>query len=107
MNSLVTLLNDTSVMSSSCLEIRFSSRSNGPSKFVSETRNPALSRTDSTGSGTGLSSSESTATAGTSSGDGATGDQLPRQWQVCLGGCVLRRELGDGHPRHGGVRELH
>ena len=41
MNSSVTALSETSVMSSSCFEIRVSSRSNGPSKTPSETRNPA------------------------------------------------------------------
>src|SRR5690606_5114562 len=101
MNSLVTLLSDTSVMSSSCFEMRFSSRSNGPSKFDSETRKPASVL------GVAEPADAAVSTSIEPSGDGATGDQLPRQSQVGLGGCVLRRELGDGNTRHRGVGELH
>ncbi len=93
MNSLVTALRDTSVMSISCFEMRFSSRSKGPSKFDSETRKPAVS----------ADAESPCALLGAtrrqvfSLGDGATGDQLPRQPQVRLSGGVLGGELGDGH----------
>src|SRR6187397_266193 len=91
MNSSVTFDSETSVMSSSCFEMRVSSRSNGPSNTLSETRNPD-------------SVVEPVETS--SSGDGATGDQLPREAQVGLGRGVLGRELGDRHPRDRGIREL-
>src|SRR5690349_5331758 len=98
MNSFVTALSETSVMSISCFEMRFNSRSNGPSKFDSETRNPASDSADGVSDAAAVTSSDSTdaSVSGVSSGDGATGDQLPRQPQVRLGGGVLRSELGDG-----------
>src|SRR3546814_2302183 len=89
MNSSVTALSATSVMSSSRWEMRVSNRSNGPSKTGRETRK----RPSSVGAA--------------SSGDGATGDQLPGQAEVRLGGSVLGGELGDRHARDGGVGELH
>src|SRR5690554_2687266 len=53
MNSLVTALSDTSVMSISCFEMSVSRRSNGPSKFDRETRKPDSPSDASTGSATG------------------------------------------------------
>src|SRR6187402_3544089 len=92
MNSPVTALSETSVMSSSCFAISDSSRSNGPSKLPRETENPALS-----------SCAEST----TRLGDCATGDQLSGELAVRLRGRVVGSELGDRTAGHAGIRELH
>src|SRR5258705_13527438 len=95
MNSSVTALNETSVMSSSCLVMSESSRSNGPLKLLSVSEKPALS-------------AERTALCSTAaSGDGATNDQLSRELAVLVGGVVIG---GEGRDRHVGdrrIRELH
>src|SRR6186713_2409636 len=99
MNSSVTFDSETSVMSSSCFEMRVRSRSNGPSNTLSETRKP-----DAAASASWIPDGDPVPDE--SSGDGATGDQLPREAQVGLGRRVLGRELGDRHPRDRGIREL-
>src|SRR5690606_3135547 len=104
MNSLVTMLSDTSVMSSSCFEISESSRSNGPSKLPRLTEKPAASGTATSGSTDAPGSVEGSVTA---LGDCATHDQLSGELTVSLGGGVLRRELGDRRGGDGCVRELH
>src|SRR5680860_1802970 len=86
MNSSVTRLSEMSVMSSSCLLINESSRSNGPSKLPRATEN---------------------AGAAAALGDGATDDQFPRDLHVGLGRGVLRRKLGDRNACDAGIRELH
>src|SRR5690606_13885399 len=94
MNSVVTVLSDTSVMSSSCLEIRESSRSNGPSKLPRVTENVTAS-----GTAGAVSSADDAAWVGsaavTALGDCATDDQLSSELTVGLRRRVLRGELGD------------
>src|SRR5664279_3371274 len=90
MNSSVILDSETSVMSSSCLVISESNRSNGPVKLLSETAKP--------GAGDWASSR--------SLGGGATGDQLSRHLTVgvcrgMIGGKGRYRCPGDA-----GVREF-
>ncbi|CAI7644867.1 unnamed protein product, partial [Penicillium discolor] len=87
--------------------MRFSRRSKGPSKFDSETRNPVASPAEDGSAASIASAGAGTSAVPSSSGDGATGDQLPGQPQVCLCGRVLRSELGDRDPRDRRVRELH
>src|SRR5690554_3730399 len=104
MNSVVTMLSDTSVMSSSCLEIRESSRSNGPSKLPSLTENPAASGTAAASGSTDAPGSIGTwawlcSAADTALGDCATHDQLSSELTVGLGCGMLRGELGDGGGR--------
>src|SRR6188768_1728254 len=98
MNSPVTIESETSVMSSSCLPIRVSSRSNGPSKFSSRTENVAFSTAPSTASPPAESSAL---------GDGATVDQLSSEPAVSLRGGVVGGELDDRGSRDAGIRELH
>src|SRR5918994_6273515 len=126
MNSSVTAESETSVMSSSCFAMSESSRSNGPSKFVSATRKPgadASATPSSAGTVAGallppgalpgaltpgtLSPDRRSSEAGSASGDRATEDQLPRELPVRLRRLVVGRELGDGRRRDGGVGELH
>src|SRR6186713_1105249 len=90
MNSSVIALSETSVMSSSCLAMSESSRSNGPLKLLRLTRNPAS-----------LSSSA------TGSGGSATIDQLSRELPVRLGRRVVRSEGRDGGASDVRVGELH
>src|SRR5918994_1875343 len=106
MNSSVTADSVTSVMSSSCFAMSESSRSKGPSKFDSATRNPVP---DAAGApcATGTVASEACSPGtGSASGDRATEDQLPRELPVRLRRLVVGRELGDGRRRDGGVGEL-
>src|SRR5690554_3156480 len=112
MNSVVTMLSDTSVMSSSCLEISESSRSNGPSKLPRLTENTAASGTPATSDS--ADAPDSTDTSGwlcsvavTALGDGATHDQLSGELTVRLGGGMLRSELGDRGSCDGCVGKLH
>src|ERR1700744_765431 len=112
MNSSVTLLSDTSVMSISCLEMRVSRRSNGPLKWGRLTENPPSdSGTASSPAGDvsprsdrlGFSPSNSAAALR----DGATGDQLSRQLPIglrrgMLGGKCCERFAGDTR-----IREFH
>src|SRR5215207_1476345 len=114
MNSSVTAESDTSVMSSSCFAMSERSRSNGPSKFVRATRNPA-SDASTAPSSTGTVAGESAGTlapdtrsseAGSASGDRATEDQLPRELPIRLGRLVVGGELGDGRRCDGGIGEL-
>src|SRR6478736_9505541 len=88
MNSSVTFDSETSVMSSSCLAMSESSRSNGPSKFVRATRNA--------GSPAVPEASVCVASTWPASGDGATEDQLPGQLPVRLRRLVLGGEARDG-----------
>src|SRR5690554_1407548 len=109
MNSPVTMLSDTSVMSISCLEISESSRSNGPSKLLSVTENFAASWLAAEAAADGSSADDASvaSTAGTALGDCATDDQLSSELTVGLGRRVLRGELGDRGGGDGGIRELH
>src|SRR5690554_3663275 len=97
MNSVVTRLSDTSVMSSSCLPIRLSSRSNGPSKPPTATWNPPA---DAAGSPSAPSATVMAL------GDGATEDQLASELAVCLRRRVLGGELGDRRRGDRGIRKL-
>src|SRR5690554_764377 len=112
MNSLVTILRETSVMSSSCLEISESSRSNGPSKLPRLTENPAVSGTPAASvSTTAPDSTDSSgwlcSVAVTALGDCATHDQLSGELTIGLGCGMLRGELGDRRCGDGCIRELH
>src|SRR5690606_9037184 len=92
MKSSVTRASATSVMSSLCLVMSDSSRSNGPLKLSSRTSNPVRAGGSVGGGG---------------SGGVATGEQLPRELPVRDGAGVGRRVDGDGLGRDGRVRELH
>src|SRR4030095_10921360 len=104
MNSSVTAESDSSVMSNSCLAMSESSRSNGPSKFDSATRNPVSAAPLPAGP---LAPPAPSTETGRASGDRATEDQLPRELPVRLRRLVLRGELGDRGRRDRGVGELH
>src|SRR5680860_1509840 len=93
MKSSVTRARATSVMSSWCLEISPSSRSNGPLKFSSRTSKGTVP-----GAGAVLTAD---------SGCVTTGDQLAGQLAVRVGPGAGRGVAGDRLGRHGGVRELH
>src|SRR4051795_2500032 len=97
MNSSVTLLSDTSVISSSCLAISDSSRSKGPLKLLSDSEKTA-------GWAASVSAASSTP-AGL--GDGATGDQFSRDLPIGLGGGVLGGEGVQRRAGDRGIRELH
>src|SRR4051795_4903495 len=97
MNSSVTLLSDTSVISSSCLAISDSSKSNGPLKLLSDSEKTA-------GSTASVSAASSTP-AGL--GDGATGDQFSCDLPIGLGGGVLGGEGVQRRAGDRGVRKLH
>src|SRR6478736_8685926 len=99
MNSSVTFDSETSVMSSSCLAMSESSRSNGRSKFVRATRNA--------GSPAVPEASVCVASTWPASGDRATEDQLPGQLAVRLRGLVLGGERGDRRRGDGRIGELH
>src|SRR3954466_1528058 len=97
MNSSVTLLSETSVMSSSCLAISESSRSNGPLKLLSDSEKTA----GSAASATAASSTPATL------GDGGTRDQFSSDLPIGLGGCVLGGEGVQRRSGHRGIRKLH
>src|SRR4051812_31901337 len=92
MNSSVTRASATSVMSSLCLAIRPSSRSNGPLKLSRWTSKPA----DPLGAG-----------AAGASGGVATGDELTGELAVRDRAGVRGRVRGDGLGGHRRVGELH
>src|SRR6185312_12544997 len=94
MNSSVTRLNEISVMSSSCLPMSESRRSNGPLKLLRLTENPEVSASPS-------------ATVIAALGRRATGYQLSRELTVGLGCGVLWREGRDRSAGDAGIRELH
>src|SRR5690606_21029397 len=93
MKSFVTRLSAISVTSIERLPMSVSSRSKGPAKLSSARRKPPGSASAGAGAST--------------SGDGATGDQLARELAVDLGSRVLGGELGHRHPGDGCVGELH
>src|SRR6185312_1362568 len=94
MNSSVTLLSDTSVMSSSCLPMSDRSRSNGPLKLLRLTENPCASISGS-------------ATVIAALGRSATSYQLSRELAVGLGRGVIRRERRDRRSGDARIRKLH
>src|SRR4051794_23572555 len=99
MNSSVMRDSETSVMSSSCLAMRVSSRSNGPAKLPSETENPDASAF-------GSASARASASA-TGLGGRATGDQFSRELTICRSGRVVGGKRRDGGTCDTGIRELH
>src|SRR6188508_1444665 len=107
MNSSVTAESDTSVMSISCFAISESSRSNGPSKFESATRNPVSAASAAPFPAGAVAPVAPSPETGTASGDRATEDQLPCELPIGLRGLVLGGELGDRGRRDRGIGELH
>src|ERR1700749_159857 len=87
MNSSVTLLSDTSVMSSSCFEMSERSKSKGPLKLERLTENPA-SASASVPASDRLRFSPSNSADGLR--DGATGDQFSRQLPIGIRGGMVR-----------------
>ena len=78
MNSAVTALSETSVMSISCFVMSESNRSNGPSKLLRLTEKPD----DSTGSAGSRGSTLGCPNSAATLRDGATGDQLSGQLAI-------------------------
>src|SRR6185312_658178 len=95
MNSSVTLLSDTSVMSSSCFPMSESRRSKGPLKLLRLTEKPETAAS--------LSASATTTAA---LGRCATGYQLSGELAVGIRCGVIGREAGDRRASDAGIREL-
>src|SRR6187402_3172702 len=104
MNSSVTCASATSVMSSLCLAIRPSRRSNGPLKLVRWTSNALVPTGALAPVGPEADCSGGTAR---SSGGVATGDELTCQLTVGRRTGVRRGVRGDRLGGDGGVGELH
>src|SRR5580693_5273617 len=118
MNSSVTRLSETSVMSISCFEMSDRRRSNGPLKLLRLTEKPAGSSVRPAASATPAAAATGASTASlgavsvTSSSaaalcDGATGDQLSRELAIGLGCGRGRRKHGERLPCDTRVGKLH
>src|SRR5690242_16930483 len=116
MNSSVTLLSDSSVISSFCLPMSWSSRSNGPVKLSRLTWNPVTAGSAGTASVAGAEGCVTRPTLPTPAAPasvaaarradtmrlpqlrGVLGDDLTRQLAVRLGAGRTRVERGDRRP---------